>query len=103
MGKNYTVIHGNVVYKVDDVTYDSTNTHRRFKRDDELILSVPLNSVLVMNGRKVKANIINGLNYPAQNVSTKENTQTAVTQNSSSDDSFLEGAIVGGVIGSLVF
>jgi hypothetical protein len=103
MGKNYTVIHGNVVYKVDDVTYDSTNTHRRFKRDDELILSVPLNSVLIMNGRKVKGNIINGLNYPAQNVSTKENTQTSVTQNSSSDDSFLEGAIVGGVIGSLVF
>jgi hypothetical protein len=100
MGKNYTVIHGNVIYKVNDVSYDSTATHRRFKRDGELILSIPLNSVLVVNGKGVKGNIVNGLNTPAQNIQTKE---TSTTHSGSSDDSFLEGAIIGGVIGAILF
>jgi hypothetical protein len=103
MRKNYTIIHGNVIYKVDDASYDSTATHRRFKRDGELILSIPLNSVLVVNEQGVKGNIVNGLNTPAQNIQTKDNTKASTMQSGSSDDSFLEGAIVGGVIGALIF
>lgn len=53
MKKNYIVIHRGFVYKVDDVTYSSSETHRRFKRDDELVLSVPLNSTLLLNDGSV--------------------------------------------------
>jgi hypothetical protein len=49
--KNYTVIHGNVIYKVTDAVYDSTATHRTFRnKDGDLVLSVPLSSVLVSEG-----------------------------------------------------
>lgn len=53
MKKNYIVIHRGFVYKVDAVTYSSSETHRRFKRDDELVLSVPLNSTLLLNDGSV--------------------------------------------------
>ena len=101
---NFTIIHGNVIYKVNDVEYDSSTTHRRFKRNGTLILSVPLNSVLVRNESDVTAKIVSGLNSPSQNLSVPVDQQgNAQSVSSSQDDTFLEGAIVGGIIGSIVF
>jgi hypothetical protein len=100
--KNYTIIHGNVIYKVENVVYDSSPTHRRFKKvDGELVLSVPLNSVLVVNGREVSAKIVNGLNAPSTNIQPKEDLNQVIQEQQ--DDNFLEGAIVGTVIGSILF
>mgnify|MGYP007090087945 CR=1 FL=1 len=102
--KNYTIIHGNVIYKVENVEYDSSHTHRRFKRDGDLVLSVPLNSVLVVNDSGISAKIVNGLNSPVSNqIQTKEDTKDVTPVQTQNDDSFLEGAIVGSVIGSILF
>lgn len=96
---NYTVIHGNVIYKVKDVTYDSGTTHRRFLRDNQLILSVPLSSVMVKDGEGVESQIVEGLNSGGGFSKPVKNNTTVVQ----SEDNFLEGAIVGGVIGAILF
>lgn len=101
---NFTIIHGNVIYKVNDVEYESSDTHRRFKREGNLILSIPINSVLVRNESRVTAKIVSGLNSPSQNLSVPADPQgNTQTSSSSQDESFLEGAIVGGIIGSIIF
>ena len=45
--ENFIIHHESHEYEVDDVVYSSSSTHRRFKRGGELVLSVPLNSVLI--------------------------------------------------------
>ena len=98
---NYTIIHGNVIYKVKDVEYDSTNTHRRFLQKGKLVLSVPLSSVMVKDEAGVTAQIVNGLNSGIgfQSNSSSGNNTTVVH----TEDNFIEGAIVGSVIGAILF
>jgi hypothetical protein len=96
--ENYIVIHGNVIYKVENVKYSSTDTHRVFTRNGVLILSVPLSSVLVMDGKGVTAQVVNGLKTGA-GVNSPE-TKTTVIQ---SEDNFVGGMVVGGIIGAVLF
>ena len=101
---NYTIIYGNVIYKIENVNYNSNDSHRVFKRNGDVILSVPLSSILIKDGDGVKAQIINGLNtgvgFASSNNNINNNDTTVVQQ---SDDNFVEGMIVGGVIGSILF
>lgn len=95
---NFTVIHGNVVYKVENAEYVSTETHRRFKKEGELVLSVPLSSVLVMDGKGVTAQIVNGL-ITGVGVNPPNINKTVVN----SEDNFTEGLLVGGIVGAALF
>lgn len=94
----YIVIHGNVVYKVENVEYKSTDTHRIFKRNEETVLSVPLSSVLVKDGGAVTAKIINGLTTGAG--FNSPDTKTTIVH---SEDNFMEGMVFGGIMGAALF
>lgn len=102
MKRKFTIIHGNVIYEVSDVDYKSSDTHRRFTRDGVLILSVPINSVLIQNGCGIKAKIVNGLNTASQDFTQKKNEPKEI-HSDTSDDSFIEGVVVGGIVGSFIF
>jgi hypothetical protein len=95
---NYIIIHGNVVYKVENVDYISTETHRRFTKEGKIVLSVPLSSVLVMDGKGVTAQIVNGLTTGV-GVNPPNINKTVVN----SEDNFTEGLLVGGIIGAALF
>lgn len=95
---NYIIIHGNVVYKVENVDYISTETHRRFTKEGKIVLSVPLSSVLVMDGKGVTAQIVNGLTTGV-GVNPPNINKTVVN----SEDNFTEGLLVGGIIGAVLF
>lgn len=98
---NFTVIHGNVVYKVENAEYSSNETHRRFKKEGELVLSVPLSSVLVMDGKGVTAQIVNGLiTGVGVNPPNKTNINKTVVD---SENNFTEGLLVGGIVGAALF
>jgi len=60
INKNYTIIYQSVVYELDDVQYTSSSTHRRFKRNNELVLSIPLDSVLFLRkpGIEIKMTLL---------------------------------------------
>jgi len=95
----YTILHGNVVYKVENVTsYMTTDTNRVFKKGTTTVLSVPLSSVLVKDEEGVTARIVGnlitgtGINPP--------DSKTTVVQ---SDDTFAEGVVVGAVAGAILF
>ena len=95
---NYIIIHGNVVYKVENVDYISTETHRRFTKEGKIVLSVPLSSVLVMDGKGVTAQIVNGLTTGV-GVNPPNINKTVVN----SEDNFTEGLLVGGILGAVLF
>ena len=97
---NYTIIHGNVIYKVECDKYTSNDTHRRFYIKDEIILSIPLSSVLIKNGEGVTAQVINGLTTGNGTNPTIPNPPEV---NKTTEDNFVEGIIVGGVIGTILF
>ena len=96
---NYTVIHGNVIYKVENVQYKSTDTHRTFKRGDKLILSVPNSAILIADGEGVTAKLVNGLTT-GPGINPPDNKTTNIQ---SGGDGFAEGAVVGGLAGALLF
>ena len=99
--ENYTIIHGNVIYKIENVNYNSNDSHRVFKRNGDVILSVPLSSILIKDGEGVKAQIINGLNTGVGFTSPNNNVDN--TTSVQSEDNFVEGMIIGGIIGSIIF
>lgn len=94
--RKYTILHGNVVYKVESVTYLTTGTDRVFKRGNTTVLSVPLSSILIKDEEGVTARIVGnlttgtGINPP--------DSKTTVVQ---SNDNFAEG--VGAVAGAILF
>lgn len=98
--KNYTVIHGNIMYKVKEVEYESSKTHRRFKRDNELILSVPLNSVMIENGKKISARLL-PVTQPPEAIQSSEGTPPAVLNGGS--DNFIEGMVTGAIVHEIFF
>ena len=87
-----------MVYKVENVDYISTETHRRFTKEGKIVLSVPLSSVLVMDGKGVTAQIVNGLTTGV-GVNPPNINKTVVN----SEDNFTEGLLVGGIIGAVLF
>lgn len=101
--KIYTIIHGNVIYKVECDKYTSNDTHRRFYIKDEIILSIPLSSVLVKDGEGITAQIINGL-MTGTGVDNLKTIPNEVNKNIiQSEDNFAEGMIIGGIIGTVLF
>lgn len=96
---NYTVIHGNVLYKVENVTYQSDGDHRVFRKDGKLVLSVPLSSTLIKNEEGISMQILKGI-HPVHEANTSDNASTAIIN---SNDNFAEGVLVGGVVGAILF
>lgn len=94
----YIVIHGNVVYKVENVEYETNETHRRFYKEGKLVLSVPVSSVLIKDGQGVTVQIINGLTTGV-GVNPPNINNTVVN----SEDNFTEGLLVGGIVGAVLF
>ena len=92
---DYTVIHGNVLYHVENVTHTTNDGERIFRRNGNEILIVPLPSTLIVNGKGVSMKILDGI-HP---VSDATNNTTVINSN----DNFVEGAIVGGIVGSVLF
>ena len=95
---SYIVIYGNVIYKVENVEYNTTDRYRVCKRDGKSVLSLPLSSVLVRDGKGVTAQIVNGLTSGVE-VNSSDKKTTVV----GSEDNFVEGAVVGSIVGALLF
>ena len=92
---NYTVIHGNVLYHVENVTHTTTDSERIFRRNGNEILIVPLPSTLIANGKGISMQVMNSI-HPVPDAS---NNTTVINSN----DNFVEGAIVGGIVGAVLF
>jgi hypothetical protein len=98
--KNYTVIHGNIMYNIDNVEYRPSETHRRFKRGFEVILSVPLNSTLIERGQGVSAKML-AVTQPTESLTSMSGTSPVVSNEGS--DNFIEGVIAGAIVNEIIF
>lgn len=94
----YTILHGNVIYKVENVAYTASATHRVFKKNNLTVLSVPLSSVLIKDGEGITAQIVSNLTTGTG--TNPPDSKTTVVQ---SDDNFAEGVVVGAVAGAVLF
>lgn len=86
------------MYKITDVEYTVSNTHRRFLKDGKIVLSIPLSSVLIKDNAGVTAQIINTIKTEVENNTI--NNKTTIIQ---SEDNFTEGLVIGGIIGATLF
>lgn len=94
----YIILHGNVIYKIENAKYSTTATHRVFKKDNKVVLSIPLSSVFIKDDEGVTAQIINNLTTGTG--TNPPDKKTTVVQ---SDDNFAEGVVVGAVTGAILF